>query len=1144
MSRPNSTRDPNDVLKHSFWNINGYKSKIIGNKLVSRDFLQKIEECDIIGLAETHIHSKILDNLSIPGFSRIHYKIREPHSKGNCGSGGIALFSREHIAKFLIPIQNENKDVMWVKIKKELLGGNRDIYLATIYISPEGNKESTAKVFEDLGGEIEFFQGKGSVILQGDLNAHTSNKDDIIISDKHDQDIESGNTVPHRNSEDLTKINKRGEELLELCKALNMIFMNGRKTGDPFGKITSYQWNGKAVDDYVISSLDLYQSITCFEVGEYCPFVSDHCPLFYNIHSKRHFMEKSEDTGREAPNLFYLNTEDKQKLTESLKSPVIADRLAFLNNTMFDSDPQKMVSEISNTLLEVCSKANIKPKRKSCRIGQDEPWFDKECQKLKSSIKRKCKALKRNSAKNHLHSEILMENKLLKNKIKKKKEEYKLNVVNEMKIKKGDQKTFWKLLKKLDNSKNDSLFQNSISVKKWNEHFKHILNDNSREVKYPPDCLDSGPLDNIITLEELSNARYILRPNKSSGHDLISNEMISSLVEVQPELLIQLFNRIFKTNAKIKQWSLSVITPIFKSGSKMEPNNYRGISLLSCLGKLFCAILNHRLLQYALDKKILKSEQLGFLQGNRTSDAHIILNTLIQSYCHKEGKKIFACFVDFRKAFDTVPRDILFSKLLGHGVTGKFFNILKTFYTNDTCCVKAGNKITTTFPTNQGVKQGCILSPLLFNIFLSDIVSYFNKEECTPLQFRNGNAISSLIWADDIVLLSESEKGLQNMLQNLSNYVEENRMKINSTKTKCLIFNKTGRFLRRSFRVGNEIIYTTNTYKYLGFIMTPSGEINTGLKDLKDRALRAYYSLKFKMGRYFMLCPSTTLHLFDTLVKPILLYNSDFWGCLKMPNNNPIENLHMRFCKEILGVQRQTTNIGVLLELGRIPIMYYGIKNCIKNWSRIHISKKANEIVLLAHQTSLNYSLKWTEDVKNCLNRSGIGSECGEKAIYLMVFKRMTDIFYQESFITINSEESKLRTFGKLKTCIGMTKYLTRVKRINTRVALSKIRLSNHDLMIEKGRHLKIDKNERFCPFCPNLVETEEHFLLYCKTFSPIRKTVIPEAVSVAQPLNQCCTRKFITLLSDENVAHQAGEYIHRALQCRKFLLSKPKHPI
>jgi len=115
-----------------------------------------------------------------------------------------------------------------------------------------------------------------------------------------------------------------------------------------------------------------------------------------------------------------------------------------------------------------------------------------------------------------------------------------------------------------------------------------------------------------------------------------------------------------------------------------------------------------------------------------------------------------------------------------------------------------------------------------------------------------------------------------------------------------MIFNKTGRFLQRSLKVGHEIIYTINNYKYLEFIITPSGEINTGLKDLKDRALRAYYSLKNKMGRYFMLCPSTSLHLFDSLIKPILLYNSDFWGCHKMPANNPIDNAHMRFCKEFI----------------------------------------------------------------------------------------------------------------------------------------------------------------------------------------------------------------------------------------------------
>ena len=106
------------------------------------------------------------------------------------------------------------------------------------------------------------------------------------------------------------------------------------------------------------------------------------------------------------------------------------------------------------------------------------------------------------------------------------------------------------------------------------------------------------------------------------------------------------------------------------------------------------------------------------------------------------------------------------------------------------------------------------------------------------------------------------------------------------------------------------------------FVVTP-GEITSGLIDLKNRALRAYFKLKIGMGQYFKTYPEMTLNLFDTLIKPILLYVLDFWGCLKMPHNNQIENTHMIFCKDLLGVQRQTSNIGVLLELGRVPIIIY-----------------------------------------------------------------------------------------------------------------------------------------------------------------------------------------------------------------------------
>ena len=194
---------------------------------------------------------------------------------------------------------------------------------------------------------------------------------------------------------------------------------------------------------------------------------------------------------------------------------------------------------------------------------------------------------------------------------------------------------------------------------------------------------------------------------------------------------------------------------------------------------------------------------------------------------------------------------------------------------------------------------------------------------------------------------------------------------------------------------------------------------------------------------------------------------------------------------------------------------------------------------------SLNSSLKWTEEVKNNLNKSGIGSENRSPVIYNQAFKTMTDIFYQEAFTKINSNESKLRTFGKLKTSIGISKHVTQMKHIDSRVALSQIRLSSHDLMIEKGRHMKIDKTERFCPFCPTHVETELHFLLQCKTFQPLRRTLMLEIENAVPILCLSSDQdKFITLLTNEVIASNVGNFIHKTLSCRRFLLDKPKNCI
>ena len=377
-------------------------------------------------------------------------------------------------------------------------------------------------------------------------------------------------------------------------------------------------------------------------------------------------------------------------------------------------------------------------------------------------------------------------------------------------------------------------------------------------------------------------------------------------------------------------------------------------------------------------------------------------------------------------------------------------------------------------------------------------------------------------------------------------YTEKNGMSINIDKTKVMIFNKTGRYIRKSFPYGEKKIESTRQYKYLGFLITPSGEISSGLKDLKDRALKAFITIKKKMGPLFQQFPLVSLKLFDTLVRPILLYASDFWGILKLPKNNPIENIHLMFCKHLLGVQKQTTNIAVLLELGQIPLSLHAIKMTIKNWERISLQKKANYLVTKSYEFAVQENLNWPNLTRNKLAEIGMMQSFeGGNVIHENAFLRMRDIFHQEAFAAMNTESSKLRSYKLIKDKIGLETYLTTMINTNNRKMFSKFRLSNHNLMIEKGRHLKIDKNLRFCPFCPNHIEDEMHFLLECVCYTTHRRVLfysINETTKDNNTLSKNKQELFKDLLSRTDITLHTAQYLVKAFHTREYLLENHKN--
>ena len=162
--------------------------------------------------------------------------------------------------------------------------------------------------------------------------------------------------------------------------------------------------------------------------------------------------------------------------------------------------------------------------------------------------------------------------------------------------------------------------------------------------------------------------------------------------------------------------------------SLSDPANYRPITLLSSLSKIFASLLCNRLTEWADLNNIISNAQAGFRKNYSTIDNIFVLQSVVTNSLSKKRGKLFAAFVDFKAAFDSVDRDILFRKLRSYNINGKFLNILLQMYCDVKACIKLNDNISDIFSCKTGVRQGCVLSPLLFSLFINDIEDHLRGE--------------------------------------------------------------------------------------------------------------------------------------------------------------------------------------------------------------------------------------------------------------------------------------------------------------------------------------------------------------------------------------------------------------------------------
>ena len=234
-----------------------------------------------------------------------------------------------------------------------------------------------------------------------------------------------------------------------------------------------------------------------------------------------------------------------------------------------------------------------------------------------------------------------------------------------------------------------------------------------------------------------------------------------------------------------------------KKGSQDDVNNYRGITLLSTLGKLFTSILNNRLKTWAEEYHVYVEAQAGFRASMGTTDHIFVMHGVINHLSNK-GEKLFCAFVDFTKAFDYVVREVIWYKLIKIGVRGKILNIIMSMYKHVKSKVKINNSISIGFECNLGVRQGECLSPFLFAMYINDLEEEFHLKGSEGIDLGMLKSFL-LLYADDIIIFASSAVELQNNLNILSEYCERYKLVVNTTKTKIMVFRRGG-FLSQNLK--------------------------------------------------------------------------------------------------------------------------------------------------------------------------------------------------------------------------------------------------------------------------------------------------------------------------------------------------------
>jgi hypothetical protein len=711
-------------------------------------------------------------------------------------------------------------------------------------------------------------------------------------------------------------------------------------------------------------------------------------------------------------------------------------------------------------------------------------------------------------------------------------------------------------------------------ISAWSDHFRHVFNadtytpnldDSHRELKHElfeqhlNDPNNMVSLNAPITEEEVVSAFQKLPNMKAAGADGITAECFKAATFLfhngtnaykdflLAPLITSLLNAIFIHGDFPKCFAINTLTPIFKGkGDPSDMNNYRGIAVGSLFCKIFESILYTRY-NTALEGFHLRNpSQFGFRKEHGTLDGLFVLRHLVDKAI-AGGKPLYALFIDFEKAFDRVPRELLIDRCKQLGCSGQFLNAMVKMLEDIQMQIKCNGQLGVPFHTsNLGIKQGGLLSPLTFGSFMEQLHDLI-KLKIPGVGTKIGRMIVPLLmYADDVTGLVHSPEEMTILITNIELFCTLFGMKINASKTFVVIFHGpriTLKKLRKAcaWKINGHDVTIKEEAKFLGLTFHHSKGVLLVPKELALKGNKAMYAMLASMKAHHINQSAFLCKLFDQLVYPVLSYGCQVWGpdllhdrylsihSILDRQKNPLEGVHIDFLRHIGGLPSSCSLWLLFKEFARTPLHSHWLTLCTRFWCKAVDSvlrhENTDEIesnVLLCAAMFDNITLSmsttncWVSKFMKALVAIGVISgndleACTSVTDFVQLpitessVKESLDRFWTSTCSSILHEitaprsmpDDKSITFSRYNAWVASTSgpaHLTAFLPTHIKHMIIRFRVNGYPLAFQshKLKNKKTPRSQRLCEACKHMhhdpvVEDDMHFLLECPVYNSIR---------------------------------------------------------